>query len=124
MRVRFWGTRGSIPVALTSSALAEKLVTALVSAAGHHLDTREKARAFIEAELAWEVSHTFGGNSSCVQIETGGAEYTLCDLGSGARAFGNHVLATHGPRKGQTFHVFMSHVHWDHIMGFPVFTPA
>src|SRR5262249_58934493 len=24
----------------------------------------------------------------------------------------------------QTYHVFMSHVHWDHIMGFPFFTPA
>ncbi len=47
----------------------------------------------------------------------------LCDLGSGARAFGNHLLAAGGPR-GHTVHVFMSHVHWDHIMGFPFFMPA
>ncbi len=45
-------------------------------------------------------------------------------MGSGARVFGNHVLATHGPGKGNTFHIFMSHVHWDHIMGFPFFMPA
>ena len=24
----------------------------------------------------------------------------------------------------QTFHIFMSHLHWDHIMGLPFFTPA
>src|SRR5262249_23726957 len=26
--------------------------------------------------------------------------------------------------RGHTFHVFMSHLHWDHIMGFPFFLPA
>jgi len=36
---------------------------------------------------------------------------------------GNTVLATGGPR-GHRFHVFMSHLHWDHIMGFPFFMPA
>jgi len=123
MVVRFWGTRGSIPVALTAPDVKRKLVSALVKAAGRNLDTPEKARAFVDAELDFAVSHTFGGNSSCVELDTGGPDYVLCDLGSGARVFGNHVLASRGP-SGQTFHVFMSHVHWDHIMGFPFFMPA
>jgi phosphoribosyl 1,2-cyclic phosphodiesterase len=121
--VRFWGTRGSIPVAMTSAEVQRKIVTALVAAAGRGLDTAGKARAFVEGELEFSVSHTFGGNSSCVQLETDIPEYVLCDLGSGARPFGNHVLATRGP-SGHRFHVFMSHVHWDHIMGFPFFMPA
>ena len=123
MLVRFWGTRGSLPVALTTSDLRKKLVAALVQAAGRHLDTPERARAFVEGELDFPVSNTYGGNSSCVELETGGNDYVLCDLGSGARAFGNQVLATRGP-SGHRFHVFMSHVHWDHIMGFPFFMPA
>jgi phosphoribosyl 1,2-cyclic phosphodiesterase len=123
MLVRFWGTRGSLPVALTTSDLRAKLVAALVQAAGRRLDTPALARAFVEGELDFPVSNTYGGNSSCVELETGGPDYVLCDLGSGARAFGNHVLATRGP-SGQRFHVFMSHVHWDHIMGFPFFMPA
>jgi anti-anti-sigma factor len=123
VRVRFWGTRGSIPVALPSSEVERKLVAALVKAAGRQLDTVEKASAFVRDELDFDISHTFGGNSSCVQIETGSGDHVLCDLGSGARVFGNHVLATGGP-SGHTFHVFMSHVHWDHIMGFPFFMPA
>jgi phosphoribosyl 1,2-cyclic phosphodiesterase len=124
MLVRFWGTRGSLPVALTSAAIKDKLVAALVRASGRALDTPERARAFVDRELDFDVSHTFGGNSSCVQIDTGSPEYVVCDVGSGARVFGNHVLATHGPGAGNTFHVFMSHVHWDHIMGFPFFIPA
>ena len=123
MLVRFWGTRGSIPVAMTSAEVKRKLVTALVAAAGRGVDTPGKARAFVEEELAFSVSHTFGGNSSCVQIEADGPDYVLCDLGSGARVIGNNVLATGGPN-GHRFHVFMSHLHWDHIMGFPFFMPA
>jgi phosphoribosyl 1,2-cyclic phosphodiesterase len=121
--VRFWGTRGSIPVAMTSAEVQRKLVTALVAAAGRGLDTAGKARAFVENELEFSVSHTFGGNSSCVQLETDGPDHVLCDLGSGARPFGNALLATRGP-SGHRFHVFMSHLHWDHIMGFPFFMPA
>ena len=124
MLIRFWGTRGSLPVPLTSPALQQKLIGALVRAAGRGLDTPEKARAFVETELAFPIAHTFGGNTACVEIETGGAEYVLCDLGSGARAFGGAVLARHGPARPQTFHVFLSHLHWDHIMGFPLFAPA
>ena len=124
MRIRFWGTRGSLPVALTTDVVQEKLIKALVAAAGKELDTPAKARAFIESELAFPVAHTFGGNTACVEIETGGSEYVLCDLGSGARPFGGAVLARHGPASPQTFHVFLSHPHWDHIMGFPLFGPA
>ncbi|MGH8674417.1 MAG: MBL fold metallo-hydrolase [Burkholderiales bacterium] len=123
MLIRFWGTRGSLPVALTTRALQTKLARAIVAAAGKNLDTEQKARAFIANELEFTVSHTFGGHSPCVQIEAGGDDYVLCDLGSGARPFGNTVLAARSGAPA-TFHVFMSHVHWDHIMGFPLFTPA
>jgi phosphoribosyl 1,2-cyclic phosphodiesterase len=58
-----------------------------------------------------------------VEIEIGGDEYFVCDMGSGARPFGVHVLARQGGRPA-TVNVFMSHVHWDHIMGFPFFGPA
>lgn len=122
MLIRFWGTRGSIPVTLTSAAVKQKLVALLSKAAGKRLDTVEQIEAFVEEEGPTPL--TFGGNSSCVQIDVGGSEYVLCDLGSGARAFANSVITTHGPGKGNTFHVFMSHLHWDHIMGFPFFVPA
>ena len=60
--VRFWGTRGSIPVAMTSAEVKRKLVAALVKGAGRGLDTPDKARAFVEEDLDFTVSHTFGGN--------------------------------------------------------------
>jgi phosphoribosyl 1,2-cyclic phosphodiesterase len=123
MRVRFWGTRGSIPVALTVADIRDKLALALVAAAGKRFDSYGDAYAFAERELPSSVTHTFGGHTSCVELDTGHDEYFVCDMGSGARAFGEHVFARQAG-KPATVNIFMSHVHWDHIMGFPFFGPA
>lgn len=124
LRVTFWGTRGSIPVALNSTSIRDKLARALVAAAGKGIDTPEKAEAWVDNELDFAVSHTFGGNSACVQLDAGGEDYVLCDLGSGVREFGNWALARDGAARPKVYHVFLSHLHWDHIMGLPFFGPA
>ena len=45
-------------------------------------------------------------------------------LGSGVREFSLAAIGKHGPRQPQTYHILVSHVHWDHIMGFPFFIPC
>jgi hypothetical protein len=50
MLVRFWGTRGSIPVAMTSAEVKRKLVTALVAAARRGLHPPGQAAAVVEGE--------------------------------------------------------------------------
>ena len=79
---------------------------------------------FCDRELSFAEFGTYGGNSACVQIDAGGPDYLLCDLGSGAREFSLSAMARHGPAQPQTYHVLLSHVHWDHIMGFPFFIPS
>ncbi len=60
-----------------------------------------------------------GGNTACVEVTGGGARIVL-DAGSGLRALGDALLA-----RGQhgRVHMLLSHVHWDHVMGLPFFTP-
>jgi phosphoribosyl 1,2-cyclic phosphodiesterase len=123
VRVRFWGTRGSIPVALTTADVRDKLAQALVQASGRTFRSYEEAYAFASSELDFSLTHTFGGHTPCVELEVPGEEYYVCDMGSGARPFGVHVLAKQA-RRPATINIFMSHVHWDHIMGFPFLGPA
>jgi len=123
LRIRFWGTRGSIPVALTSRELRERIAHALLEASGRHFGDLDEARTFAANELDFSLTHTFGGHTPCVEIDTGEGDYLVCDMGSGARPFGARVLAQK-ERRPATIHVFQSHVHWDHIMGFPFFGPA
>lgn len=124
MLIRFWGTRGSLPAPLDNRAVLKKIREALLAARDQNLDSAEAIDTFIERMLPFSVRGTYGGNTSCVEIVAGGDEYVLCDLGTGAREFGNNVLAKHGPAKKNRFNIFMSHLHWDHVMGFPFFTPA
>lgn len=121
MQVYFWGTRGSIPSTFDYNRVPSKLREALKQSQGKDLSSGEAIDAFIE-ELPFSVKGTYGTNTSCVEIR-GGDDYVICDCGSGLRDFGNYVLGQHHTEP-QTFHIFMSHYHWDHIMGFPFFVPA
>ena len=123
MRVRFWGTRGSLPVALTAADVRRKLLAALRAARGQPLASEADLERVV-AGLAFADAGTYGGHTSCVQIETGGFDYFICDMGSGLRSFGQAVMAQRAGGMGQTFHIFLSHLHWDHIMGLPFFAPA
>ena len=123
MIVRFWGTRGSLPIALTSADIRDKLVRALLQASGRHFADAQAAATFVREELPFAVKETYGGHSSCVELDLSGDQYYVCDMGSGARPLGAHILARQQGRPA-TINVFMSHVHWDHIMGFPFFGPA
>lgn len=120
---RFWGTRGSLPVALDAAGVRTKLTAALRGASGRTFASDADLDVYVDS-LPFDVGSTFGGNTSCVELLTGEREYVVCDLGSGVRPFGQAAIARHGPAAPQTYHVFVSHVHWDHIMGLPFFGPA
>ena len=51
MRVRFWGTRGSIPVGLTVADVRDKLARALLAASGRHFDSYGDALGFVQKSL-------------------------------------------------------------------------
>lgn len=67
---------------------------------------------------AGEDTRRYGGNTSCVAVEAGD-EVLIFDAGTGIRRLGCDL----GPT-GVRASLFFSHLHWDHIQGFPFFTPA
>lgn len=121
-KVIFWGTRGSLPVSLTASDIRQKITSALNAANGKVFKNSAALSEFV-ASLPFIISGTFGGNSSCVEIITGGPEHFICDMGSGARPLGHSKITTYGALNPQTYHIFISHLHCDHLMGFPFFAP-
>jgi phosphoribosyl 1,2-cyclic phosphodiesterase len=123
MRIRFWGTRGSLPTASDAAVIRDKIKRALLQANGRKFADGTALERFIDAELEFPIHSSYGGNTSCVEIADGD-HYTVCDMGSGLRRFGEQALARHGSAQPQFYNFFISHVHWDHIMGFPFFAPA
>ncbi len=60
-----------------------------------------------------------GGNTSCMSVEFGGETF-IFDAGTGIRELGLELMK----EECRKLHLFITHTHWDHIQGFPFFTPA
>jgi len=66
----------------------------------------------------------YGGNTSCIEIRFNGIKRPIIiDAGSGIRELGNHMMLNDLPNGPIITDLFLTHTHWDHIMGFPFFTP-
>lgn len=68
----------------------------------------------------------FGGNTSCVEVSDGMPEGTgapttslVLDAGTGIVPYGDRALA----RGQKTFHILLSHFHYDHVIGLTRFAP-
>ncbi len=129
MRVRFWGVRGSIPTPATGEDVASLLAAALCHLGqtqnANPLDLSDSAAIarWIEA-LPPSVASFAGGNTPCLEMTTADGELFIIDLGSGLRALGDFLLDGPFGRGEGHAHLFLSHLHWDHIQGWPFFRPV
>jgi phosphoribosyl 1,2-cyclic phosphodiesterase len=62
----------------------------------------------------------YGGNTTCVEVGLVSGQTVVIDAGTGMRLLGDAILKRDGPAD---IHLLMTHVHWDHLMGFPFFGP-
>lgn len=64
----------------------------------------------------------YGGNSTCLEIRLSDGTLLIVDAGSGIRKLGKALMAD--PQSPKEMYLFLTHSHWDHLMGFPFFVPA
>jgi len=84
MKVRFWGTRGSIAAPGKDTIL-------------------------------------YGGNTTCVEVILGSGGRVVIDAGTGIRLLGKHLEQE---MDRVEVHLLITHIHWDHVLGFPFFEPV
>jgi phosphoribosyl 1,2-cyclic phosphodiesterase len=63
----------------------------------------------------------YGGNTPCLELRYSDEKFFILDAGSGIRSLGLELMKLGKPVKS---HIFISHMHWDHIQGIPFFVPA
>ncbi len=64
----------------------------------------------------------YGGNTTCVEVRADD-ELIVLDAGSGIRVLGMQ-LAQEFKDRAINVSLLVTHTHWDHIQGFPFFSPA
>lgn len=63
----------------------------------------------------------YGGNSTAFEFKVDGADFHLfVDGGSGLVQRGHELVST---SKNTKYHFLVTHTHWDHILGYPMFKP-
>ncbi|MFC1650005.1 MBL fold metallo-hydrolase [Candidatus Latescibacterota bacterium] len=121
MRITFWGTRGSLPAPLDINEFRIKAKRLLKNAKDVDLNDDAAIDAYLD-DSPMPDTMTFGGNTPCVEI-TDGDNQLILDCGSGLRELGRDMMKR-GFKPGGRIDILQTHTHWDHIMGFPFFTPA
>ena len=66
----------------------------------------------------------YGGNTSCVSVETESGELFILDMGTGVMHLGAELMSRRPFSTGEgAATILLTHAHWDHIQGFPFFPP-
>ncbi|MBP7462443.1 MAG: hypothetical protein KBA26_14255 [Candidatus Delongbacteria bacterium] len=121
-QIRFLGNTGSIPTPLSSEQIQRKLFEVLLRSLDRNLKNRDDVSRFLD-ELPFYLKGSYHGHTPCIQIVNPQPEdhLIILDAGSGIKDLG-YELAEH-LQPNHHIHLFITHLHWDHIQGFPFFTP-
>ena len=66
----------------------------------------------------------YGGNTVCLELRFKATDrLIIIDAGTGIRELGNYVMTRDLPKGPIKTEIYLTHTHWDHIMGFLFFTP-
>ncbi|MGE5431036.1 MAG: MBL fold metallo-hydrolase [Syntrophomonadaceae bacterium] len=122
MLARFWGVRGSIPTPPDSIQIKEQMLELLKYASVKDISDDYNREQVIQDFLNAKPL-LIGGNTSCVELRTDD-KIIIFDMGTGIRNLGLYLMNETSSEEGSEYHIFLSHSHWDHIQGFPFFSPA
>ena len=142
MKIKYWGVRGSVPAPLPLEEVAAKqfgLVQRIIEDGG----TEKLFGAKPEPEAVKEYLHTlpfplvatYGGDTTCIEVQAKNSPLVIIDAGTGIRQLGKILLGrlfsdshfnplNSDQKTKRDLHMLFTHYHWDHIQGFPFFAPA
>lgn len=121
LAVKYWGTRGSLPSSMQPhewSLHFEGLLRGFF-ASGHR--DAHHIRDYFDG-LETPLVGGYGSATTCVEVQSPKGQIII-DGGSGLRMLSERIMTGNHGRPRGPFHIYMTHFHWDHVIGLPFFTP-
>lgn len=110
-----------MPSPVPPNQLKEKIRKILVEYDSFHQSQGKGVEEFMSTLPEYRLGG-YGGHTACIQVTSPKSELVI-DGGSGIRRYGESLLlGPCGLGKGEV-HIFMTHFHWDHMIGLPFFVP-
>lgn len=69
--------------------------------------------------VANKTTQKYGGNTTCLYVESRTGDAIVIDAGTGIREIGEYLVKN----KMNKVNLIFTHYHWDHIQGIPMFMP-
>jgi phosphoribosyl 1,2-cyclic phosphodiesterase len=131
--ITYWGVTGTFCDPLLPRQVTDKLVDAIallvekkrLAGLEPGVELRESIRRMLEEELSFAMRSTYGGNTTCLEVQAPDALLIL-DCGSGFRELGQSLDArwtAQGEAARRSAHVLLTHSHIDHTFATPYFSP-
>lgn len=121
LSVKFWGVRGSLPSSLSPQGWTSHIDNLVRNFASSNFKDVTDASRFISNQEIVNIGG-YGTATTCVEVRSKKTQLII-DGGTGIRNLSEKIMSgTYVPVKGP-FHIYMTHFHWDHVIGLPFFTP-
>jgi phosphoribosyl 1,2-cyclic phosphodiesterase len=121
LTVKFWGVRGSLPSSLSPQGWASHIEQVVRDFASGSNKNSSDVTKFMSSQDVTNLGG-YGTGTTCVEIKSLKTQLII-DGGTSIRSLSEKIMSgTYVPVKGP-FHIYMTHFHWDHVMGLPFFTP-
>lgn len=121
LKLKFWGVRGSLP----SSPMPDQIYSDFERLMGQFFKSGFKSAADIGNFLKQQSVPRIGGfgtATTCVEITSDKAQIVI-DGGSGIRNLSEQMVRGAAGKGQAEIHIFLTHFHWDHLIGLPFFAP-
>ncbi len=122
MRVKYWGVRGSLPSSPPPEQTAKDVEGILQRFFQSGFSLPSQISEFMASQELPQLGG-YGTATTCAEVISSKGSQIIIDGGSGIRNLAESMMKGPASKGKANIHVFLTHFHWDHLIGLPFFVP-
>lgn len=120
-KVKYWGVRGSLPSSPTPEQWAKDFEGLMGGFFKAGFSKAEQIAEYVKSLSVPQIGG-FGTATTCVEVSSA-QDRIIIDGGSGIRNLSEEMVKGAAGKGKAKIHIFLTHFHWDHLIGLPFFAP-